>query len=123
MGQIFWSPFHNSLAEKPGITTTKSTGEIATGKINKTDKKTVYQVGDSRFLDGIYKCIERRCRLLGLDAPFRAVFTREYDPRAIRAIVTDLDQPQRDLLTQAILEGKDPVDFAERLKNGTVAQA
>jgi len=26
-------------------------------------------VGDPRFLDGIQKCIERRCKLLGLDAP------------------------------------------------------
>ena len=27
------------------------------------------RTGDPRYLDGIMKCIERRCRLLGLDAP------------------------------------------------------
>ena len=35
--------------------------------------------GDPRFLDGVMTCIERRCKLLGLDAPTRATitFTRE----------------------------------------------
>lgn len=31
--------------------------------------------GDPRFLDGINRCIERRCRLLGLDAPQRTDIT------------------------------------------------
>jgi len=29
------------------------------------------QTGDPRFLDGVLKCIERRCKLLGIDAPER----------------------------------------------------
>ena len=27
------------------------------------------QAGDPRFLDGVLKCVERRCSILGLDAP------------------------------------------------------
>jgi hypothetical protein len=33
------------------------------------------QAGDPRFLDGVMSCIERRCKLLGLDAPTRQTIT------------------------------------------------
>ena len=34
-----------------------------------TATQTKGQVGDARFLDGAAKCIDRRCKILGLDAP------------------------------------------------------
>ena len=33
------------------------------------------QIGDPRFLDGIMKCISKRCEILGLDAPKKAAFS------------------------------------------------
>ncbi len=33
----------------------------------------VIKDGDPRFLQGIERCIERRCKLLGLDAPIKSV--------------------------------------------------
>jgi len=39
---------------------------ITTASIEQTSKE---QVGDSRFLAGVQWCIERRCKLFGLDKP------------------------------------------------------
>lgn len=41
-------------------------------KITKTEKG---QAGDPRFLAGVERCIERRCKLLGLDAPEKRELT------------------------------------------------
>jgi len=41
-------------------------------KIVKTEKG---QAGDPRFLSGVERCIERRCKLLGLDAPVKQDIT------------------------------------------------
>jgi len=35
------------------------------------------RVGDARFLDTIYKCVDKRCELLGLDAPIKVDLTAE----------------------------------------------
>jgi hypothetical protein len=37
-------------------------------QIKKT-KRREGQVGDPRYLDGVLKCIDRRCAILGIDAP------------------------------------------------------
>jgi len=51
---------------KPGA------GGIATESIEKTSKG---QAGDPRFLAGIQWCIERRCKIIGIDAPIQSEFT------------------------------------------------
>lgn len=43
-------------------------------KIVKTEKG---QAGDPRFLSGVERCIERRCKLLGLDAPVKQDITSD----------------------------------------------
>lgn len=47
------------------------------------------QVGDPRFLQGIQWCIERRCKLLGLDAPVRQDITTLGESLDIGAWMTD----------------------------------
>lgn len=50
----------------------KSTTEEEGGRYGpKTIEKTEERVGDPRFLDGILRCIERRCAIIGIDAPKR----------------------------------------------------
>ena len=39
------------------------------GRQYEVDTTVEGQTGDPRFLDGVQRCIERRCRLLGIDAP------------------------------------------------------
>ena len=60
----YWEAWERS--QKPGETT--HTEQDSSGK-TKASLRKVGQVGDSRFLDGVMKCIERRCALLGIDAP------------------------------------------------------
>lgn len=47
----------------------KRTEMDATSNVEKVITIVKAQAGDPRFLAGILKCIERRCKLLGLDAP------------------------------------------------------
>ena len=52
-------------------TTQKMTGASVLGK--KEMSKTVKgQVGDARFLAGVQWCIDRRCKILGIDAPVKS---------------------------------------------------
>lgn len=45
------------------------------------------QAGDARFLEVILKCIQRRCELLGLDAPREVWHQGEIDIRTIVAVL------------------------------------
>lgn len=55
-------------------------GEVVWEMIKKTTKG---RAGDSRFLDVIGRCIERRCKLLGLDAPERFTMDGEIEMRVV----------------------------------------
>ena len=72
----YWIGWERSLKEKVSTRTRQTTG----GDSEKPTQQNVAEirkevpVGDPRFLDGVLKCIERRCRLLGLDAPERHEF-------------------------------------------------
>ena len=50
-------------------TTIKGRGKGEAPDTMERTTTTEYQVGDARYLDGALKCVERRCRLLGIDAP------------------------------------------------------
>jgi hypothetical protein len=52
------------------VTTTEAHDDGAIARRKATLRKEA-QSGDPRFLDGVLRCIERRCALLGLDAPKR----------------------------------------------------
>lgn len=60
--------------EDAETTTQKMIGDSKTGRkeMSKTAKG---QAGDPRFLQGILQCIDRRCKLLGVDAPQRKEIT------------------------------------------------
>lgn len=56
------------------VQTVKMLGKESPDKMEKT-RRTEGQVGDPRFLTGIQWCINKRCELLGLDAPKRQDIT------------------------------------------------
>jgi len=68
-----WEGYTRSLEKfKSTITTGRDiTEDKETGKVTASNKDQVVKVeernGDPRFLDVVMKCIERRCKLLGLD--------------------------------------------------------
>lgn len=47
--------------------TKKKTGYNSFGRIDETTKEDIESCGDPRFLQGIERCIQKRCDLLGLD--------------------------------------------------------
>lgn len=50
----------------------KRSRKMAVSKVTESQRTTA---GDSKFLDGIYKCVEIRCRILGLEAPVKTETT------------------------------------------------
>ena len=60
----YWQAWARS--QQPAETT--DTARDSAGK-SKASVRRVGQAGNPRFLEGVVKCIERRCALLGIDAP------------------------------------------------------
>ena len=72
--RCYWEAWERSIEEFRSRTI-KAKGIKADQKVQakpEQAEQTIYtenRCGDPRFLDGVLKCIERRCKLLGLDAP------------------------------------------------------
>jgi hypothetical protein len=67
----YWQAWKNSLGENISKTV-KTYGKGEGGDNQETTTKTIHSKelnGDPRYLEGVRWCIERRCKLLGLDAP------------------------------------------------------
>jgi hypothetical protein len=62
----YWVGWERSLQDH-----VQNLAEIKTGDKpgRKRSRRREGQAGDPRFLDGVLKCVERRCTILGLDAP------------------------------------------------------
>ena len=72
----YWDGWDRSLkkqetfeAEKVEDTQAGAKGTVQKFTKERSHKKEVSMVGDPRFLDGIARCIEQRCRILGIHEP------------------------------------------------------
>ena len=85
-----WIAWRKSI--EPTTVTTKSK-ETYRERIEKTKVSTRDEEpnGDPRFLAGVHKCIEKRCQLLGLDAPVKREIT---GPGAVVQVITSTMTPQ-----------------------------
>jgi len=85
-----WIAWRKSI--EPTTVTTKSK-ETYRERIEKTKVSTRDEEpnGDPRFLTGVHKCIEKRCQLLGLDAPVKREIT---GPGAVVQVITSTMNPQ-----------------------------
>jgi len=63
----YWSAWEASKKERQTTTTEQTTD--AEGERLRAGIRTTEQTGDPRYLAGVERCIERRCKLLGLDSP------------------------------------------------------
>jgi len=61
----YWRAWERSIGKHTRTTETLSGDEIEVSETTET------LVGDPRFLAGVMACVERRCRIFGLDAPKR----------------------------------------------------
>jgi len=79
----YWNAWEASKADKESTLAEKTTG---TDTRTKAVKRSEGQVGNPSFLAGVERCIERRCKLLGLDAPVKQELTgADGGPVAIKA--------------------------------------
>lgn len=81
----YWQAWERSCENAE--TVTKEGGPSGVDKVKQTSKG---QAGDPRFLAGVQWCIERRCKILGVDAPNRHELTGK-DGGPIRLIGIDPD--------------------------------
>jgi len=108
-----WEGYTRSLGKfKSTITTGRDISENKeTGKVTAGNKDQVVKVeernGDPRFLDIVMKCIERRCKLMGLDAPDK----HEHSGKGGGPIQIE---KQRSAIEERL---KNDPGLAERLKN------
>ena len=67
--RTFWDAWHRSLMPKETTSTAKE------GEKLKVGKRSEQRNGNPAFLKGVMDCIDRRCKLLGLDAPVKSEVT------------------------------------------------
>jgi hypothetical protein len=70
--KTYWEAWERSCkVEKKK--TEKEKGNVVEGEFKVSEKEImkmkVSSVGNAKFLDGVYKCIDKRCDLLGLNSP------------------------------------------------------
>lgn len=63
----YWKAWERSQKDAE-VNTSKVSSEGGEQKMEK-QKRVEGQVGDPRYLQGIMQCIDRRCQILGIDAP------------------------------------------------------
>ena len=86
----YWSAWEASKQDRQTSTTEQTTGaegERLKAAIRKTD-----QTGDPRYLAGVERCIEQRCKLLGLCAPQKVAPTTPDGREPYRLTVEDFTQ-------------------------------
>jgi hypothetical protein len=75
--RTYWQAWRRSMKEAQRTSTSKKgtgdEGEI----VARVDRAS--QVGDPRYLTGVQWCIERRCRIVGIDAPEKKEFSGDKD--------------------------------------------
>ena len=67
-------------------------GQFIVERPAEVDQTSKGQTGDSRFLQGVQWCIDKRCKILGIDAPQRLEHTgRDGEPIKTSNILTIID--------------------------------
>jgi hypothetical protein len=71
--RTYWAAWERSREDAESEA--KKAIDSADGKRYEVQTQRKGQAGDPRFLQGVQWCIERRCKILGIDAPTRAELT------------------------------------------------
>lgn len=86
----YWEAWHNSRGQKKVSSTERA--DTASGQRNKAQIRTEDMQSDPRFLEGVRWCVDRRCKLLGLDAPSKIAPTnpegnKPYEPALSERVI------------------------------------
>lgn len=69
--QTYWDAWERSLGERMKTRTERNTTNGGDGQRDKASVEKETLLGDPRYLAGIERCIELRCKILGINAPQR----------------------------------------------------
>ena len=96
----YWTAWERSCEDAETVRQKGAPGAegIKTESIEKTSKG---QAGDPRFLAGVQWCIERRCKIIGIDAPQRQELTGR-DGGPIKTEAVGIEQSERDRAIAAL---------------------
>lgn len=97
----YWAAWERSQREAQASLTRRTEGE---GVTTTAEMRREAQVGNPAFLAGVLACVERRCRLLGLDAPTKIAPTSPDGKEGYRGKFTDGERARRVLALLAISE-------------------
>lgn len=111
--RTYWQAWESSLAEKT-TTSAKRIGAGADGVVTETTLKRELRDGNPAFLEGVLKCIERRSRLLGLDAPVKTELKGSVEFHRSDIDLSDASDEQLD----AIIEQAEAIQEAKRITGG-----
>lgn len=84
----FWVEWERSKQPKQ-ITSTKRTNSNEDQGRTEAAVRNEEQTGDPRYLQGVLSCIEKRCQLLGLDAPLKIAPTDPTGTKEYHALTDD----------------------------------
>jgi hypothetical protein len=86
----YWQAWANSQGPHEITTTEQTTG--GDGEKVKAAIRKEEQYGDARYLEGVQRCIEQRCKLLGLNAPQKIAPTAPDGQEPYRLTIEDFTQ-------------------------------
>lgn len=96
--QEYWAAWQRSIQPREVTLTEQTYGEKPS---RKASVRREGQAGDPRFLDGVLRCIERRCAILGLNAPTTCML--EWDTLSVAQLerLARGERPREVLLAEA----------------------
>jgi len=116
----YWEGWERSIREFVETKTTNVEDQFAEGRggkegeayVRKKVEQTVRElVGESKFLDGVGKCIEQRCKILGLYAPEKVEINWKEEARSLGINPDEvIDGLVRDFLESAEQRGASGLD-------------
>ena len=92
----YWVAWERSYEDAETVKQRGSPATAGAGIKPESIEKTVKgQAGDPRFLAGVQWCIERRCKIIGIDAPTNIDLSSGGEPIKIREVIVELPMEKK----------------------------
>jgi hypothetical protein len=97
-----WIGWERSLLNSVSVKDEVLAADEDVVSVQKSERTTKGQSGDPAFLNTILKCGERRCRILGLDAPVKVAPTNPEGDESYTLMVDSLEKNAKQLTTEQL---------------------
>ncbi len=100
--RTYWDAWERSLGERMKTRTERNTTGGGDGQRDKASVEKETLLGDPRYLAGIERCVELRCKILGINAPQRVEHSGKVDSAITLQEWRNQQQANRQQATQAL---------------------